>query len=78
MAKFLSPEAVERMFKLAESSYRPPQIVKLKEEIEGEIRVANSNALVTGSIDLERVQKIVGMKLNLDHLFGLWAEGKIE
>ncbi len=76
--KFLSPEAASRLMKLAQNPYRPPQIVKLREEIEGETRAAEVAVSVSGVIDRERVQKIVGMKLELDHLCCLWAKGEIE
>ena len=78
MAKFLSPEAMSRALELAGKPYRPPQIVKLEEEIAGEIRAAELSASVTGVIDMERVQKIVAMKLQLDGLYCAWAEGKIK
>ncbi|MFZ2226379.1 MAG: hypothetical protein WA064_01965 [Candidatus Moraniibacteriota bacterium] len=76
--KILSPEAAMRMMELAENQYRPTQIVALKAEIEGETRAAELSASVTGTIDYARVQKIVALKLKLDHLYGAWAEGKIE
>lgn len=76
--KFLSPEASTRMLKLAESTYRPKVILELKEEIEGETRAAELNASITGSIDLDRVQGIVKMKLRLDRLYTDWAEGRLE
>ena len=75
--KFLSPEAVENLTKLAASSYRPPEIIKLAEEIEGETRAAGVNFSVTKVIDPERVLKIVGMKRRLDSLLGAWAKGEI-
>jgi hypothetical protein len=76
--KFLSPEATIRMIELAQNPYRPPQIVKLREEIEGETRAAEVASSISGVIDMARVQKIVGMKLELDRLCCLWAEGEIE
>lgn len=77
MGRFLSPKAVERAFKLAESSYRPLAIIKLKEEIEGETRAAEVSASASGIIDMKRVQKIVNMKLQLDCLYADWVEGNI-
>jgi hypothetical protein len=77
MGRFLEPEDVERFMELASKPYRPTEIVKLKEEIEGEIRAAELNASVTGRIDYDRVQKIVNMKLRLDVLYTDWAEGRI-
>ena len=76
--KFLSPEASTRMLKLAEGTYRPKVIIELKEEIEGETRATELNASITGSIDLDRIQSIVEMKLRLDGLYVDWAEGRLE
>lgn len=76
--RFATPEEVQRMFELAERPYRPKQIVELKEKIEGETRALELNVSVTGAIDQERVQRIVGMKLELDRLYGLWTTGEIE
>lgn len=75
--RFLSREAALHALELAKSSYRPKEIVELKEEIDAETRVAELNASVTGNIDLARVLKIVKMKLRLDALYADWAEGKI-
>lgn len=77
MGKFLSPEKAWKIMELAKGSYRPKEIVQLKEEIEGETRAAELNMSVTGVFDEERIQKIVQMKLQLDGPYGDWTEGKI-
>lgn len=76
--EFMSPEQVERMMKLAESPYRPPQILALKAEIESETRAAELRASVTGIIDDDDVNKIVGMRLQLDGLYSAWTRGEIK
>jgi hypothetical protein len=76
--EFLSPEATIRIIELARNPYRPPQIVKLRKEIEGETRAAELARSIYGVIDMDRVQKIVSMKLELDRLCFLWAKGEIE
>lgn len=75
--RFLSPEAVLRALELSRSSYRPKEIIDLQREIEIEIRIAELHTSAAGSIDMIRVQKIVGMKLRLDALYADWAEGKL-
>ncbi|QQS15582.1 MAG: hypothetical protein IPK84_04410 [Candidatus Moraniibacteriota bacterium] len=77
MEKFLSPEEVQKVCELAQSSYRPKEIVGLKNQIEGEIHAAELNYSVTGVIDHERIQRIVSMKLELDGLYVKWARGII-
>ena len=73
----LSPEAASRLMELAKSPYRPPEILRLKEEIDASMRAAELRASITGSIDFEKVTRIVNMKLELDRLYGLWAEEKL-
>ncbi len=74
----LDPASIERLIKLSENPYRPPAILALQEEIEAATRVGVLRTTVTGKIDMEEVQRIVAMKLQLDGLYGAWAEGKIE
>ena len=79
--KFLSTEASLRLLKLAQQPYRPPQIIKLKEDIETKIRdleLKASTDPMDGVALQDRVQEIVHMKFALDRLYGLWAEGKIQ
>ena len=75
--KFLDPKAASNLLSIANSSYRPKEIVNLKDEIEGEIRAAELNTSVTGVIDLDRLSKVVQMKLKLDSLCIDWANGKL-
>lgn len=76
--EFLSLKETERAMKLASNIYRPSEIIKLKEEIEGEIRAGELALSITGIIDSERVEKIVKMKLQLDGLYVAWAKGEIK
>lgn len=75
--RVLSSEVAFHALKLAKSSYRPKEIVDLKEAIEGETRAAELNASITDVIDEVRIQKIVEMKLRLDGLYIDYAEGRI-
>jgi len=77
MLRVISIEGLERAMKQVELLYRPPQILELKERIDGEIRAAGVRASVTGVIDDAQVQQIVGLKLELDGLYGAWAEGEL-
>lgn len=76
--KFLSPEEVEKMMKLAEGSYRPKVILDLIEEIEAEKRALSVNYASTGMLDQERANNIVQMMLKKDALYGAWTRGEIE
>jgi len=76
--RFLSHEAAQRALELADKSYRPKEIRELKDQIEKETHVAELKCSATGTIDPDAVQKIVGMKLELDNLYADWAEGKID
>lgn len=74
----LGTVAVDRMFKLGESSYRPLAILNLKEEIEGATRVLELRTSVTGVVDNTEIDRIVGMKLQLDALYVTWVEGGLD
>jgi hypothetical protein len=75
--KFLNQEATQRLFQIAERPYRLPQIVWLRNAIDGEMRAAEMYALSTGVIDFARAMRIVRMKLELDRLYAAWANGLI-
>ncbi len=75
--RFLSPEAVENGIRLAKNPYRPKQILELKAQIETETKIAELQASV-GPTPEGLLHNIVSMKLQLDNLYGEWAEGKIE
>lgn len=77
-SEFLSPDQFTRLQSLASGSYRPREIRELKAKIEAETRAAEVNAISTGQVDRERVQKIVKMKLELDGLYCAWIEGKLD
>lgn len=77
--KSLNPDVAWRLLELGEKPYRPPQILKLRDEIEAETRAAELMAPFLNDLELEaRVKKIVGMKLELDHLYCQWAKGEIK
>lgn len=73
------PLDINRMEELWDKP-RPPQIVALKEQIEGETRALELRISVAGpgSVNRKDIDKIVGMKLELDHLYGLWTLGKLK
>lgn len=76
--RFLSPEAARRMCELGNKPYRPKEIRELQEQIEAETRVAELKHSATGVVNPKAIQKIVQMKVDLDNLYGDWAEGKID
>lgn len=73
----LTPEMALRAEELANSPFKPKEITDLKEKIEGAKRVAALHLSVNGHMEEEEIQNIVGMKLQLDGLYGDWLEGKI-
>ena len=74
----LSLGATERLLQLAQSGATPPpEIIELKQQIEAETRVAEFHLTINGIIDMDEVDKIVKMKLQLDYLYGEWAEGRL-
>ncbi len=80
--RFLRPAAAMRGLQLASSSKRPQEIIDLRREIEVVTREAvrraeaerRTNALANGGD--EEIQRIVGLKLQLDGLYGAWMEGE--
>lgn len=75
--RVLSPEATLRALELAQSSYRPRQIVELQERIDGDTRRLQLRLDCGQSVDDEDARAVVQMKLELDGLYADWAEGKI-
>lgn len=76
--RVLTPEEVCRAMELAESSYRPPQILEQQQRIEEEIGILEFRTETGQQVTEEDIQRVVAMKLELDGLYGLWVEGKIE
>ena len=75
--RFLEKEAVLNLLKLAErNATPPPEITNLKRKIALATRAAEIEA-EAGRINYDAINEIVNMKLRLDSLYGLWAEGKI-
>ncbi|NTU66321.1 MAG: hypothetical protein HGB08_00155 [Candidatus Moranbacteria bacterium] len=74
----LGQEAVKKMLELGRNPYRPPEITKLQEEIQGEMRVAGLRMSVYGIMNEEAVERITRMKFELDALYAAWFEGRIE
>ncbi len=75
--RILSSEAVSRILELRKKPYRPPEILKLKADIEIKTNVIQERAETTGLIHPEDIKEVARMKLELDCLYGLWAEGKL-
>ena len=76
--RVLTPEEVRRAMELAENSYRPPQILEQQQRIEEEIGILEFRTETGQQVTEEDIQRVVAMKLELDGLYGLWVEGKIE
>ena len=66
MMKFLSPLASKRMAELASSPYRPPQIIKLKEDIEAKTKALELKTSVSGQVSQGEIDKIV-RKFKIDN-----------
>ena len=79
MAKhFLSDDAALNLLKLGKAKTTPQlRIRKLREEIQRKINTAELRGSVTSEIDPKETAEIVAMKLELDCLYALWAEGKL-
>jgi hypothetical protein len=76
--RFMEPEAVLNMLRLAESKTPPPpEITQLKEEIAGRTRAAEVKMSISGQMDESEIKAIVQLKLRLDGLYAAWAEGKL-
>lgn len=75
--RIMTPKEVQKMTKLAESEYRPKEILELQARIDGETRAAELRASAIGEIDEAKVQEIVGMKFELDALYTAWIDGTI-
>lgn len=76
--RFMEPSAVLNLLRLSQEKVPPPlEIIALKAEIESRTRAAELRSSITGKIDMNEVNEIVQMKLGLDGLYGLWAEGKL-
>lgn len=75
---FLDPEDGIRLMKMAQNKEGlPADILNLKREIEAKTEEVEAKALASGYIDQGEVRRIVKMKLDLDCLYGRWAEGKL-
>lgn len=75
---FLDPKTTLNLIRLVESKTQPPpQILKLKEEIASRTRIEELKSSATGQVDIQKVKEIVDLKLQLDCLYCLWAEGKL-
>ena len=75
--RFLEPEAAVNLMRLAKSGATPPpEITNLKRRIAAATKAAEIEA-ESGRINHDAVNAIVNMKLELDGLYGLWAEEKI-
>ncbi|MFA5872247.1 MAG: hypothetical protein WC858_06055 [Parcubacteria group bacterium] len=77
-AIIIGQTAEQRLLDLKGNPYRPWLIVKLQQEIEGEVRAMQLRETVTGVADREYNLKIICMKLDLEQLYTDWAEGLIQ
>lgn len=59
-------------------SYRPPEIMKLREQIESETRTLKFRTSFTNVVDNLAVMRIVAMKHQLDSLYLDWVEGRLK
>ncbi|OGL67180.1 hypothetical protein A2856_03915 [Candidatus Uhrbacteria bacterium RIFCSPHIGHO2_01_FULL_63_20] len=52
----------------------PPEIIKLKEEIEQQTQLGEKMYVLTGGMHPALIQGVVDMKLRLDGLYAKWLE----
>lgn len=76
--RVLTPEEARRAMELAKSPYRPPQIVEQQRRIEEETGILEFRVATGQPVTEEDIQLVVAAKLELDRLYALWIEGKIE
>lgn len=77
MSSRLSMAGISKLFELLSKSYRPPQVLKLIDEINAATRVAlvrNSAGMLVGT-EIQRIEK---MKQELECLYMAWVQGEIE
>ncbi len=53
---------------------RPIEIIELEGKIKEESIAANNSARIKGSLDYERLQRIVQMRAQLETLYFEWAQ----
>ncbi len=70
--RVLGAMAIERALDLARSPYRPPEILELEAQIEGEIRALEIRESLGGRIEEADIAKVVQMKLRRDKLYADW------
>ncbi len=75
--RFSSPEETLRAMELAKRPYRPPEIIEQQRRIEEETRTLELRECAGEPVTAEDIQRIVGMKLELDRLYTLWIKGKL-
>lgn len=76
--RYLSQQGFQNMLQLSKDRTPPPaEIQELRDRIEIATKAAEIRATSTGVIDEIAVQEIVHMKLQLDSLYGKWAEGEL-
>jgi hypothetical protein len=73
----LTPEMVARALTLMSNPYRPPEIVELQEEINGELRALKLVHSITGEIDPVRVKAIAIMQDMLAAHYSVWLASEI-
>lgn len=72
----LSPDAVKRLLTFRqEGTPLPLKITDHKAKLEEATQKAEEESIQTGVIDHDVVQRLLRMKLELDALYGDWAEG---
>lgn len=80
MFQMLRPDKVRRLQQLAVSPFRPPVILAIQEQIDGELRALAVREAVLGMIDEEalvRAALVVRMKHQLDALYMAWANDEL-
>lgn len=68
----LNESQVRTMMRLAESSYRPPEVVELKREIAAAVEAEALQLKISGEVDEGRIRYIAGLRQELIELYCKW------
>ena len=80
--KILTRNEASSLMSLADKYHRgeislPPEIQTIKSRIKNATRNAELFMVRTGAVDENMVQEVVNLKLELDTLYGRWAESEV-
>lgn len=75
--RIFTPKETMKAMAMAGNPYRPPEVMRLNDEIENLTKLAEFRLSVIGFMDegiMEICQKVVSMKLEKDRLYAEWID----